>query len=149
MGRRAHRAVLYFVPTRAHNPAQSAYHFTHPDAGVADLSWAKPLFCDVTVHLAERDIKTKTGPTGADGCFLGHDFIRGGEFVYVPSLRRLSSYAVTTWRTSSFNICKQITADTPVEYHQMDDLRYGPATAAHPPSCRRSFALRSSRPSWP
>ena len=102
--------VLYFVPTRAHNPVQSAYHFTHPDAGEADLSWAKPLFCDVAVHLSERDIKTKTGPTGADGCFLGHDFIRGGEFVYVPSLRRLSSYAVTTWRTSSFEICKQITA---------------------------------------
>jgi hypothetical protein len=59
--------------------------------GDADLAWAKPLFCDVTVHLAARDMKTKTGPTGADGCFLGHDFIRGCEFVYVPSLRRLSS----------------------------------------------------------
>ena len=130
--------VLYFVPTRAHNPAQSAYHFTHPDVGEADLSWAKPLFCDVTVHLSERDIKTKTGPTGADGCFLGHDFVRGGEYVYVPSLRRLSSYAVTTWRTSSFEICKQITADTPVEYHQMDDLRYGPATAALLPKVMRA-----------
>ena len=54
-------------------------------------------------------MKTKTCPTGADGCFLGHDFIRGCEFVYVPSLRRLSSYVVTTWRTSSFEICKQIT----------------------------------------
>lgn len=116
----------------------AAYHFTHPDAGDADLAWAKPLFCDVTVHLAARDMKTKTGPTGADGCFLGHDFIRGCEFVYVPSLRRLSSYVVTTWRTSSFEICKQITVDTPVEYHQMDDLRYSPATAALLPKIMRA-----------
>ena len=130
--------VLYFLPSRAHEPAKSAYHFTHPDAGDADLAWVKPLFCDVTVHLAARDMKTKTGPTGADGCFLGHDFIRGCEFVYVPSLRRLSSYVVTTWRTNSFEICKQITADTPVEYHQMDDLRYGPATAALLPKVIRA-----------
>ena len=58
--------------------------------------------------------------------------------MYVPSLRRLSSYAVTTWRTSSFEICKQITADTPVEYHQMDDLRYGPATATLLPKIMRA-----------
>ena len=130
--------VLYFLPSRAHEPIQSAYHFTHPGAGYADLAWAKPLFCDVTVHLAARDMKTKTGPTGADGCFLGHDFIRGCEFVYVPSLRRLSSYVVTTWRTNSFEICKQITVDTPVEYHQMDDLSYGPATAALLPKIMRA-----------
>ena len=39
--------VLYFLPSRAHEPIKSAYHFTHPDAGDADLAWAKPLFCDV------------------------------------------------------------------------------------------------------
>jgi hypothetical protein len=58
--------------------------------------------------------------------------------VYVPSLRRLSSYVVTTWRTNSFEICKQITVDTPVEYHQMDDLSYGPATAALLPKIMRA-----------
>jgi hypothetical protein len=59
-------------------------------------------------------------------------------FVYVPSLRRLSSYVVTTWRTSSFEICKQITVDTPVEYHQMDDLSHSPATAALLPKIIRA-----------
>jgi hypothetical protein len=83
----------------------------------------------VTVHLSERDIKTKTGPTGADGCYLGRDLVRNCEFVYVPSLRRLGSFTATSWLTDSFAICKRITSDTPVEYHQMDDLRFGPATA--------------------
>ena len=121
--------ILYFMPTRAHEPPQSAHEFLYPQAGEVNLSWAKPLFCDVAVHLTERDIKTKTGPTGADGCYLGRDLVRNCEFVYVPSLRRLGSFTVTSWLPDSFTICKRITSDTPVEYHQMDDLRFGPATA--------------------
>jgi hypothetical protein len=49
--------VLYFLPSRAHEPIQSAYHFTHPDAGDADLAWAKPLFCDVTVVGHRRAVR--------------------------------------------------------------------------------------------
>ena len=130
--------VLYYMPTRAHYPPTSAYHFTHPEAGEADLSWADVLFCDVTVHLTERDIKTKTGPTGADGCFLGHDFERNCSYVYVPSLQRLGSFTVTSWRLSSFTICQMISADTPVEYRQLDDLRFSPLTASFMPRQMRA-----------
>ena len=136
--------LLYFMPTRAHHPPQSAYHFTHPEAGEADVSWAEVLFCDVTVHLSSRDIKTKTGPTGADGCFLGHDFERNCSFVYLPSMHRLGSFVVTSWRPKSFTICRMITADTPVEYHQLDDLRFGPLTATLMP--RQMRAARAPRP---
>jgi hypothetical protein len=130
--------ILYFMPTRAHEPPQSAHQFLHPQDGDVNLSWAKPLFCDVTVHLSERDIKTKTGPTGADGCYLGRDLVRNCEFVYVPSLRRLGSFTATSWLPDSFTICKRITSDTPVEYHQMDDLRFGPATAVLLPKQMRA-----------
>ena len=36
--------------------------------------------------------------------------------MYVPSLRRLGSFTVTSWLPDSFSICKRITPDTPVEY---------------------------------
>ena len=122
--------ILHFMPTRAHEPPKSAHQFLHPETREVDLSWARPLFCDVTVHLTDRDIKTKTGPTGAEGCYLGRDLVRNCELVYVPSLRRLGSFTVTSWQPDSFDMCKRITSDTPVEYHQVDDLRFGPATAA-------------------
>ncbi len=83
------------------SPSLTRMEFLHPQDGDVNLSWAKPLFCDVTVHLSERDIKTKTGPTGADGCYLGRDLVRNCEFVYVPSLRRAtrkSKVKITTRR---------------------------------------------------
>ena len=60
---------------------------------------------------------------------LGRRFEKKTEWVPKPSLRRLGSFTVTSWLPDSFTICKRITSDTPVEYHQMDDLRFGPATA--------------------
>ena len=89
--------TLYYITTRAHQPPTSPYHFLRPNSDPADMSWAHPLFCDVTVRLAARDVTNKVTATGADGCYLGHDFRRNCEFVYVPSLRRLGSFNVTTW----------------------------------------------------
>lgn len=120
--------VAYFISTRAHEPPVSPFQFSHPDAGEPDLSWARPLFCDVTVHVAKRDVGGKMNYTGTDGCYLGHDFKRNCEYVYCPGLRRLSSFTVSTWRTTSFTICKMITSDTPLEYRETEDLRFGPAT---------------------
>ncbi len=51
---------------------------------LADLSWAKPLFCDVTVHLPSRDSQGKLAYTGSDGCYLGRDFKRNADYVYLP-----------------------------------------------------------------
>ena len=133
--------VLHFMPTRAHQPPTSPFRFLHPEAGVIDMSWARPLFCDVTVHLTYRDVSSKVGPSAAEGCYLGHDFVRRCEFVYVPSLRRLGSFTVDTWRVDSFVTCKGLSSDTPVEYHQLDDLRYGPSTAALLPKQMRPGRL--------
>ena len=120
--------IAYFISTRAHMPPVSPFRFSHPDVPAPDLEWARPLFCDVTIHVASRDQTGKMSYTGAAGCFLCHDFKRNAEVVYVPSLRRLSSFTVTTWRMDSFEVCKMITADTPLEYRETDDLRFGPVT---------------------
>ena len=74
--------MLYFISTRAHNPERSPYTFGHPDAPPADMAWAEPMFCDVTVHLAKRDRENKVAYTSADGCYLGHDFKRNCQIVY-------------------------------------------------------------------
>ena len=104
--------------------------FAHPDSGLADLSWAKPLFCDVTVHLPSRDSQGKLAYTGSDGCYLGRDFKRNADYVYLPAQGRISSFTVTDWRPHSFVTCKGITADTPVEYREPQDLRMSPVTAS-------------------
>ena len=46
-----------------------------------------------------------------------------------------------TWRVDSFVICRGLSSDTPVEYHQLDDLRYGPSTAALLPKQMRPGRL--------
>jgi hypothetical protein len=108
----------------------SPYQFSHPEGEPADMTWAKPLFCDVVVHLAKRDIDNKTSYTSADGCYLGHDFKRNCQIVYVPALRRIGHFHVRVWRRGSFECCKGITFDTPVSYREPDDLFYGKPTAA-------------------
>jgi hypothetical protein len=128
---------LYFIQTRSHNPAVSPYRFTHRDAGAADLSWAHPLFCDVVVHLDDRDVKGNTVARGCDGCYFGHDFKRDCQIVYLPSLRRIASFNVTSWRDQSFECVKGITHDTPVNYRQ-NDLRCGEETAAILPKQQRA-----------
>ena len=115
--------IAYFISTRAHAPPMSPFRFGHADAPAPDLEWARPLFCDVIVHVASRDQGGKMNYTGAVGCFLCHDFKRNAEIVYVPSLRRLSTFTVTTWRMDSFEVCKMITVDTPLEYRETEDLR--------------------------
>lgn len=121
--------IAYFISTRAHAPPMSPFRFGHADAPAPDLEWARSLFCDVIVHVASRDQGGKMNYTGAVGCFLCHDFKRNAEIVYVPSLRRLSTFTVTTWRMDSFEVCKMITVDTPLEYRETEDLRCGPATS--------------------
>ena len=123
-------SILYLISTKAHLPPVSPFRFSNPDAPSMDMSWTRPLFCDVTVHLPVRDVGSKVAETGADGCYLGHDFRRNCEYVYLPKQRRLASFVVTSWRCREFTICQRITSDTPVEYDQMSDLRFGRATAA-------------------
>jgi hypothetical protein len=122
--------VRHFISTEALHPPMSPYAFAHPDSGLADLSWAKPLFCDVTVHLPSRDSQGKLAYTGSDGCYLGRDFKRNADYVYLPAQGRISSFTVTDWRPHSFVTCKGITADTPVEYREPQDLRMSPVTAS-------------------
>ena len=122
--------VRHFIRTEALSPPASPYARAHPGAGPADLSWAKPLFCDVTVHLPSRDAQGKLAFTGSDGCYLGRDFKRAADYVYLPTQGRISSFTVTDWRPNSFTICRGITADTPVEYREPQDLRMSPVTAS-------------------
>ena len=122
--------VRYFLSTESHSPPVSPYAFSHPEAPPADVSWMKPLYCDVTVSLAKQDRAGKLSYTGADGCYLGHDFKRNCSFVYLPSLHRIASFTVTDWRVASYTIVKSITSDTPVEYREPNDLRYGEVTAS-------------------
>ena len=50
--------------------------------------------------------------------------------MYLPALNRIASFTVTDWRVASYTIVKGITSDTPVEYREPNDLRYGEVTAA-------------------
>ena len=95
------------------------------------------MFCDVTVSVPDRDVDGKLGMRGSDGCHLGYDARRRAHFVFVPSLRRLGSFTVTEWREHSFTICKLVTADTPVEYHESFDLPMPAATASQLPRRHR------------
>lgn len=125
--------LLKYLPTSAHSPPVSPYQFASGDTNPVDISWARTMFCDVTVTVPVRDRNGKLGNRGADGCHLGYDARRGGHFVYVESLSRLSTFVVTEWREHSFDMCKKITADTPVEYRDVADLPASPATAASIP----------------
>ena len=49
--------------------------------------------------------------------------------MYLPTLNRIASFTVTDWRVASYTIVKGITSDTPVEYREPNDLRYGEVTA--------------------
>jgi hypothetical protein len=136
--------VRHFISTEAIQPPMSPYMLAHPEAGPANLSWAKPLFCDVTVHLPSRDSQGKLAYTGSDGCYLGRDFKRNADYVYLPAQGRISSFTVTDWRAHSFTVCKMITSDTPVEYREPQDLRMSPATASLIPKHLTSGRPRSA-----
>ena len=60
--------IRHFISTEAIQPPMSPYMLAHPEASPANLSWAKPLFCDVTVHLPSRDSQGKLAYTGSDAC---------------------------------------------------------------------------------
>ena len=126
--------LMYYITTKAHNPAVSSYRFSNPDAEPADLSWAHPLLCDCTVHLSDRDRQGKLSHSGADACYLGRDVNRQASICYVPSLSRISTYQVVDWRCDSFTVCKSITADTPVEYYELNEFRMGNATSSMLPT---------------
>ena len=120
--------LLFYLPTRAHKPPQSPYQWSSGNTEPVDLSWARTMFCDVTVTLPDRDRDGKLSTRSCDGCHLGYDSRRNAHFVYCPSLQRLSSFVVKEWREDSFSICHTISADTPVEYFEASDLSYGPRT---------------------
>ena len=87
------------------------------------------MFCDVLVALPERDVQNKIWHRTTIGCHLGYDERRRGHFVFCPRERRLGTYKVLRWMEDEFTCCKVISNDTPVEYHSVDDLQVGPATA--------------------
>lgn len=120
--------VAYFLTTRAHKPPMSPFRFSYPDAAPADLTWAEPLFCDVVVHLAKADIDGKLAYRSTVGCYLGHDFKRNAQVVYCPELQRIGHFIVDTWIRNSFEACRGITCDTPVQYREPDDLRFSAAS---------------------
>ena len=126
--------LMYYFTTKAHNPPVSPYRFSNPDAELANLSWVHPVLCDCTVHLSERDQQGKLSHTGAEACYLGRDTNRQADICYVPSLSRIATFQVVEWRPSSFTVCQGITADTPVEYYEINEFRVGAATAAMLPT---------------
>ena len=130
----AHQAswIMYYLGSRPLD-GKSPYEMAYPNAPPADLSWAKPMFCDVSVTLPERDVDGKLSHTGADGFYLGRDHKRAGEFCYLPALRRLGTFRVDKWRPKEFTQCKGITKDTPCNYHQQFDLPYSEATGESMP----------------
>ena len=121
--------LLHYLPTRALSPPMSPYQFTTGDAAPVDLSWARAMFCDVTVSVPDKDVNGKTGMRSADGCHFGFDRRRGCHFVYVEALQRLTSCTVAEWRDNSFVMCKRISADTPVDYFEAFDLPFSNATS--------------------
>ncbi|KAL1511423.1 hypothetical protein AB1Y20_006222 [Prymnesium parvum] len=131
--------VYHYLASTVHQPPVSAHEFLHPNRGPVDMSWAHTLFCDVTVALPERDVHGKVCHRATDGCHLGYDARRRGHIIYCPKERRLGTFTVTNWcGEDSFTICKLISSDTPVEYHQIDDLPMAPPTSALLPSHFRS-----------
>jgi hypothetical protein len=121
--------LLYYLPTAAHQPAMSPYEFSTKDKEPVDLSWARVMFCDVTITVAKRDVDGKLGMHSADAVHLGYDPRRNCHFCYCEALQRLSSFVVKEWRESSFILCKRISADTPVEYFEAHDLPYSKVTS--------------------
>ena len=51
-----------------------------------------------------------------------------GHFVYCTEEQRLGTYKVLRWLEDNYEQCKAINADTPVEYHTLDDLQFGQVT---------------------
>ena len=121
--------LLHYLPTNAHNPPMSPHQFVSKDDSPVDLSWARVMFCDVTVTVPDRDVDGKISMRSADGCHLGYDRRRHCHFVFIESLHRLTSCHITEWREDSFILCKRISADTPVEYFEAHDLPYSSATS--------------------
>ena len=73
---------------------------------------------DLPLSDVTRNLVLKTAQTTTDGCHLGYDRKRRAHIVYVPSLKRIATFKVVSWRgKDSFTIVKGISTDTPVEYH--------------------------------
>ena len=121
--------VYHHLATTIHRPPVSPRDFLNPHLPPADLSWARTMFCDVLVALPERDVYNKVCHRTTKGCHLGYDDRRRGHYVYCPQERRLGTYKVLKWLENEFTCCQGISNDTPVEYHSVDDLQVGPATA--------------------
>ena len=131
--------LLYFLGTEALSPATSPYLLSNPDAAAAEMDWAYPMFCDVTVRLQEADVHGKMAARGEDGTHLGYDRRRGCHFAFLPALNRLGSFTVTHWKPNSYVHCRGITFDTPVTYREDGgDLRMAPKTIERVPLRRRA-----------
>ena len=134
--------LLYFLPTSSHQPPVSPYQFLTGDTEPQDISWARTMFCDVTVTITEQDVASgKLSQRSVDGCHLGYDNKRGQHFVYVEALRRLSVYVVKEWRELSFTMVHRISADTPVNYADADDM---PTAVATQRATRRRYTARGA-----
>jgi hypothetical protein len=140
--------LLYYLSTAAHDPPMSPYQFVTKNKEPVDLSWARVMFCDVTITVAKRDIDGKVGMHSADAVHLGYDPRRNCHFCFCESLQRLSSFTVKEWREDSFILCKRISADTPVEYFEAHDLPYSNVTSQlvphrHTARARRELGMQT------
>ena len=125
--------IFRHLATTSHSPPISPRDFANPNLEPAELGWARVLFCNVTVFIPLRDKDNKISHTQADACHLGYDENRRCHFAYVPSLRRVGSYRVTSWcGENKFTIAKTISCDTPITYMQ-SDFPFGRATGAFLP----------------
>ena len=134
--------LLHYLSTAAHDPPMSPHQFVTGDKGPVDLSWARTMFCDVTITLPKRNVDGKVTMQSADACHLGYDSRRGCHFCYCESLQRLSSFTVTEWREDSFLLCKRISSDSPVEYFEAHDLPFSDVTSSLIPHRHTARARR-------
>ena len=52
---------------------------------MAHITPHDPLFCNCTVYVKEKHREMKASPSGATAVYLGRDYKRGGDFVYISS----------------------------------------------------------------
>lgn len=130
--------IRHFISTEAIQPPMSPFMLAHPEAGPANLSWAKPLFCDVTVHLPSRDSQGKLAYTGSDGCYLG----RASS---VGTSRRLVRSVPCRKQDSQFDVVSLLLLTLRLSRRQSSRSSF----ATRLPKMPTSTDSRSSEAVWP
>ena len=77
------------LPTKRFDPPKSPHEAK--TGVVPGLGHLHVLFRKCIVRLEDADIANKISPTGAEAAYLGYDERRGADFVYIKSLKRITT----------------------------------------------------------